>query len=121
MAAQQTRTAVKPQLIPTNAGYRTFASPPAALQKQIVPNDLFYIRNHWRDLPEIDAATYRLVVDGEVDRPLSLSHEELREMAAETVRGHSGMLWQRPGPRVLAEGQPHGLGDGADQRAWHHE
>ena len=80
MAAQQTRTAVKPQLIPTNAGYRTFASPPTALQNQIVPNDLFYIRNHWKDVPEIDAATYRLVVDGEVDRPLSLSYEGLLEI-----------------------------------------
>jgi len=80
MAIAQTRTAAKPQLIPTNAGFRTFASPPAALQDEIVPNDLFYIRNHWREVPKIDVATYRLVVDGQVDRPLSLSYDELRHL-----------------------------------------
>ena len=77
MAIQQTRIAERPQLIPTNAGMRTFASPPTALQSQIVPNDLFYVRNHWKEVPEIDAETYRLVVDGEVQRPLSLGLEEI--------------------------------------------
>ena len=80
MAIAQTRTAAKPQLIPTNAGFRTFAAPPAALQDEIVSNDLFYIRNHWREVPKIDVATYWLVVDGMVDRPLSLSYDELRQM-----------------------------------------
>ncbi|MGQ4806811.1 Protein-methionine-sulfoxide reductase catalytic subunit MsrP [Candidatus Entotheonellaceae bacterium PAL068K] len=80
MAIQQLRTPVKPQLIPTNAGYRTFAAPPAALQHDIVPNDLFYVRNHWRQVPQIDVNTYRLVVDGQVDRPLSLTYETLRQM-----------------------------------------
>ena len=80
MAAPQTQTSAKPQLIPTNEGHRTFASPPAALQENIVPNDLFYIRNHWRDVPQIDVATYRLAVDGEVERPLSLSYDDLRQM-----------------------------------------
>ena len=63
MAIQQIHTPVKPQLIPTNAGYRTFASPPAALQEDIVPNDLFYVRNHWREVPQLDVNAYRLVVD----------------------------------------------------------
>jgi DMSO/TMAO reductase YedYZ molybdopterin-dependent catalytic subunit len=80
MAIQQIHTPVKPQLIPTNAGYRTFASPPAALQKDIVPNDLFYVRNHWREVPQIDVNAYRLMVDGQVDRPLSLTYETLRQM-----------------------------------------
>ena len=80
MAISQIRTAAKPQLIPTNAGFRTFAAPPAALQEEIVPNDLFYIRNHWREVPKIDVASYRLVVDGQVDRPLSLSYDELRDL-----------------------------------------
>lgn len=80
MATQQTRTAAKLQLIPTNAGERTFATPPKALQEQIVPNELFYIRNHWKEVPQIDVATYRLVVDGEVEHPLSLSYHDLRQM-----------------------------------------
>ncbi len=80
MAIQQTRTEVKPQLIPTNAGYRTFAAPPQALQEDIVPNDLFYVRNHWREVPKIDVGSYRLVVDGEVERPLDLSYQDLLSM-----------------------------------------
>ena len=80
MAISQTRTITKPQLIPTNTESRTFASPPAALQQDVVPNDLFYVRNHWRQVPQIDLSSYRLVVDGEVDYPLSLSYDELRQM-----------------------------------------
>ena len=78
--AQITRTALKPQIIPTNAGLRTFAAPPTALQEDIVPNDLFYVRNHWKDCPEIDIATYKLAVDGQVNNPLSLSYEDLKQL-----------------------------------------
>ena len=80
MATSRNRTREKPQLIPTNAGQRTFASPPAALQQDVVPNDLFYVRNHWADIPEIDAESYRLAVDGQVERPLSLSFQDLLDM-----------------------------------------
>ncbi len=80
MAAQQLVTKVKPQLIPTNVGLRTFATPPKVLQENIVPNDLYYIRNHWKDSPQIDAASYRLVVDGQVERSLSLTYQELKEL-----------------------------------------
>ena len=72
MTTQQTPTKVQPQIIPTNAGFRTFAAPPAALQNDIVPNDLFYVRNHWTEVPNIDVDSFRLVVDGEVEKPLSL-------------------------------------------------
>ena len=72
MAISQIRTAAKPQLIPTNAGFRTFAAPPAALQEDIVPNDLFYIRNHWREVPKIDVASYQLVVDGSGPRSVAM-------------------------------------------------
>ena len=51
MATIQTRTGAKPQLIPTNAGERTFAAPPEVLQETVTPNDLFYIRNHWKGAP----------------------------------------------------------------------
>ena len=80
MAISRNRTREKPQLIPTNAGQRTFASPPVALQQDVVPNDLFYVRNHWADIPEIDAKSYRLSVDGQVERPLSLSSQDLLDM-----------------------------------------
>ena len=37
MATAQTLVTAKPQLIPTNAGERTFATPPEAMQGNIVP------------------------------------------------------------------------------------
>ena len=80
MALAHIVTTAEPQIIPTNAGLRTFAAPPQALQENIVPNDLFYIRNHWKDCPKIDLHTYRLKVDGEVERPLSLSYEDLQKL-----------------------------------------
>ena len=80
MAIPQIGTKVEPQIIPTNAGLRTFAAPPQALQENIVPNELFYVRNHWRECPEIDINTYRLKVDGQVERPISLSFDELKEL-----------------------------------------
>lgn len=80
MALAHVMTQAAPQLIPTNAGLRTFATPPQALQENIVPNDLFYIRNHWKNCPEIDINTYRLKVDGEVERSLSLSYEDLKKL-----------------------------------------
>ncbi len=80
MTVARTRTAEYPQLIPTNEGGRSFTAPPTALQNDITPNELFYVRNHWQGAPELDMGTYRLAVDGEVERPLSLSYEDLRQM-----------------------------------------
>lgn len=55
------------------------AEPPAALlcQSFVTPTNLFFVRNHGT-VPEIDADEYRLVVDGLVQRPLSLSLDDLR-------------------------------------------
>ena len=80
MTIQQTRPTAKLQAIPTNAGGKSSASPPKALQGDIVPNDLFYVRNHWKGAPSIDIGTYRLVVDGEVEHPLSLSFEDIKQL-----------------------------------------
>ena len=80
MAITSPPVIVPPQLIPTNLGARSFASPPVALQQQIVPNELFFVRNHWKGAPQLDPATYRLVVEGAVERPLCLSFQELQQM-----------------------------------------
>jgi DMSO/TMAO reductase YedYZ molybdopterin-dependent catalytic subunit len=77
MAMTQTPVTITPQLIPTNLGARSFAAPPVALQQQIVPNELFFVRNHWHGAPHLDPATYRLTVEGEVERPLHLSFQEI--------------------------------------------
>ncbi len=56
------------------------AEPPLArlVDDWITPTEWFYVRSH-APTPEIDAASFRLTVDGIVDKPLTLSLEELQE------------------------------------------
>jgi len=54
------------------------AEPPRqALISDLTPVDAFYVRNHG-PVPTIDTESWRLAVDGLVDRPLSLSIDDLR-------------------------------------------
>jgi len=55
------------------------AGPPPDLLRQhpITPAELFFVRNH-APVPAIDAAAYRLTVDGLVRTPLRLSLDDLR-------------------------------------------
>jgi sulfane dehydrogenase subunit SoxC len=56
-----------------------------ARQDYVVPNELFFIRNHTRT-PTIDPATWRLRVEGSgVERPLELSYDELRALPSVTL------------------------------------
>ena len=103
MAIQQTRPATRLQAIPTNAGGKSFAAPPKALQEDITSNDLFYVRNHWKGAPAIDIATYRLVVDGEVERPLSLSFDEVRQLAQKRFEVHFECCGNSPVPEYWAK------------------
>ena len=48
----------------------------------ITPTELFYVRSHF-DTPRIDPASYRLVIDGAVARPVSFSYQQLKEMPSE--------------------------------------
>jgi DMSO/TMAO reductase YedYZ molybdopterin-dependent catalytic subunit len=49
----------------------------------LTPNDAFFVRYHWSGLPlSIDPDAYRLRITGKVDRPLELSLDELRRVAA---------------------------------------
>src|SRR6266566_4380959 len=49
----------------------------------LTPPELFYVRSHFR-IPTIDVASYQLRVDGAVRHQLSLTLEQLKEMASET-------------------------------------
>src|SRR5882762_3678658 len=49
----------------------------------LTPTELFYIRSHF-PAPKIDAADYRLRIDGAVGNPLAVSYQELREMPSAT-------------------------------------
>ena len=103
MAIPRIHAAAKPQLIPTNDAFRTFAAPPAALQEEIVPNDLFYVRNHWREVPRIDIATYHLVVDGEVDRSLSLTYDDLKQMPRKVFQATFECCGNSPVPEYYGQ------------------
>ncbi len=86
MATRQSRIAERLQLIPTDEGERSFACPPKALKSYTTPNELFYVRNHWKGAPELDISNYCLVVQGEVERPLSLSYQEIRRMPQRSLQ-----------------------------------
>ncbi|HZQ09473.1 MAG TPA: molybdopterin-dependent oxidoreductase [Anaerolineae bacterium] len=53
--------------------------PPVDLLREnfTTPSELFYVRNHG-NVPEINATTYRLVVNGMVEHPLELSLDQLK-------------------------------------------
>lgn len=55
----------------------------AMLEQSLTPNDLFFVRNHG-DVPHVDPDLFRLQVDGLVDRMLSLSLADLRQLPRRT-------------------------------------
>jgi len=87
-------------------GYAIDAETPLELLTDyLTPNELFFVRHHWTPaLP--DRGTWRLVVDGEVARPLALSLPELKRLPASSVTcvlqcaGNGRGLQQPPVPGV---------------------
>src|SRR3954451_19317092 len=65
---------------------RNHALPLEALRYDITPAGLHYLLIHY-DIPDVDPASFRLEVGGAVERPLSLSLEDLRarERIAEPI------------------------------------
>jgi len=79
------------QALPFNGG-----PPPELLAASfLTANDLFFVRNH-APVPEVDAAAWRLTVDGLVERPLELS---LRDLAARFERSEVVATLQCAGQR----------------------
>jgi DMSO/TMAO reductase YedYZ molybdopterin-dependent catalytic subunit len=56
---------------------RNHGMPLEALRWDVTPVGLHYLLTHY-DIPDVDVATWRLEVDGHVERPLSLSLTQLR-------------------------------------------
>jgi DMSO/TMAO reductase YedYZ molybdopterin-dependent catalytic subunit len=49
------------------------------LRHDLTPNDLMFVRWHWSGLPlSVDLRTFRLTLAGHVERPISLSFDDLR-------------------------------------------
>src|SRR5215217_488251 len=57
---------------------RNHALPLEALRYDITPAGLHYLLIHY-DIPAVDAAVFRLEIGGAVDRPLTLTLDDLRE------------------------------------------
>jgi DMSO/TMAO reductase YedYZ molybdopterin-dependent catalytic subunit len=55
------------------------------LDSWITPTERFYVRSHFSKIPDLDASSWRLMVDGEVERSLDLSHQELTAFPARSV------------------------------------
>jgi sulfane dehydrogenase subunit SoxC len=64
---------------------RNRGMPLEALRYDVTPTGLHYLLIHW-DIPAVDPATWRLGIDGRVDRPIELSLANLRERPRQTHR-----------------------------------
>ena len=63
---------------------RNHGLPLEALREPITPAGLHYLLIHY-DIPAVDPAGFRLEVDGEVERPLSLGLDDLRALPKVTL------------------------------------
>lgn len=64
---------------------RNHAMPMEMLRDEVTPVGLHYLLTHY-DMPAVDAASWRLGVDGLVAEPLELTLDELRSLPRHTVR-----------------------------------
>ena len=81
-------------------------TPMRYFDRAITPNEAFFVRYHIFPVPtSVDLATWRLKVDGRVDRPLELSLDDLKSKfpaaAVTAVNQCSGNSRGRFSPRVL--------------------
>jgi DMSO/TMAO reductase YedYZ molybdopterin-dependent catalytic subunit len=81
-------------------------------QHDLTPNEAFYVRSHLQTVPAaIDVKTWRLRIDGAVDRPLELSMNDLERLGSDEVvavnqcSGNSRSLFD---PRVPGAQWRHG-------------
>ncbi len=55
----------------------------SALESFLTSADRFYVRTHF-EVPRIEASSWRIAIEGEVDRPFEIGLEELHGMPSET-------------------------------------
>src|SRR5581483_4383354 len=71
---------------------RNHGMPLELLREPITPRGLHYLLIHF-DVPDVDAAAWRLELDGLVRTPLSLTLDELRACPARTVPATAARSW----------------------------
>lgn len=74
----------RPGMITREAEPCNLEFPFCTLEGRLTPPGQHYVRSHFA-APDLDPRAWRLTVDGEVERPLSLSLDELRAMPSRTV------------------------------------
>jgi DMSO/TMAO reductase YedYZ molybdopterin-dependent catalytic subunit len=70
-------------LIPRETNPPCLETPAAALTERVTPNELFFVRNHFAT-PQINAATWRLRIEGLIDRPREWTLADIQKMPAVT-------------------------------------
>jgi DMSO/TMAO reductase YedYZ molybdopterin-dependent catalytic subunit len=84
--AQAARAAAgKEKLIVRSVRPPDYETPVALLDSWITPVEHFYVRQHMPTPAGLDASTWTLQVEGEVDTPISLTLDELRKMPSATI------------------------------------
>ena len=73
------------QLVPVSEEPFCRESTLAFLDSWITPDEHFYIRNHFSEIPDLNKSTWRLVVNGEVHNPLSLSFDDVLAMPSKEL------------------------------------
>ncbi len=63
---------------------RNLEFPLSALKDAIVPNEQFFVRSHFA-VPEMNVKTWKLKVDGAVDKPLELSMDDVIKLPAKKL------------------------------------
>lgn len=66
-------------LVPVQEDPQCSEAPMVTRDSRITPNQQFYVRNHF-SIPQLDLPNWSLTVDGEVERPFSLSYAEIRAL-----------------------------------------
>jgi DMSO/TMAO reductase YedYZ molybdopterin-dependent catalytic subunit len=75
--------------------------PFSMLESFLTPNEQFYVRNHF-PVPQLNAKTWRLRIEGSVNKPFEIGYDELRKMTGRTqtalleCSGNSRVLLRPP-------------------------
>ena len=66
------------RLVPVQEDPQCSETPLTGLESWITPSDLFYVRNHFA-IPRVELSSWSLRVEGQVERPLELSYQQIRD------------------------------------------
>lgn len=78
------KIAGKEKLIIRSARPEDLETPVELLNSWITPNDTFYVRHHMY-APDVNPIEWKLTVEGEVNKPLSLSLDDLKKLPKTTL------------------------------------